>query len=250
MTSPLAPHPPLTDYYEEPSRRTRFVRDLFDRTAPSYERLSSILSFGSGERYRREALERGGLKDGMRVLDVATGTGVVARAAAKIAKQVIGLDPSVGMLLAGRDRQRLPSIQGVGEQLPIRGGSIDFLSIGFALRHLADLRSAFAEYHRVLRPGGRLLILEITPPRSRFGRGVLRAYMGSVVPLLARVTTGAEEAETLMRYYWDTVAACVPPNEILEALRDAGFEASRSVQMGVFSEYRATPTSSPTSASR
>lgn len=237
MHSPLAPHPPLTDYYDEPSRRTRFVRDLFDDTAPWYETMDNVVSFGSGDRYRREALLRNGLTRGMRVLDVATGTGVVARAAATITEDVIGLDPSIGMLLAGRRGRDLPSIQGVGEQLPIRGGSVDFVTIGFALRHLADLRTAFIEYRRVLRPGGRLLILEITPPRSRVARGWLRAYMRGIVPVVARITTRRRDTAKLMRYYWDTIAACVPPNAILDALRDAGFEASRSVQLGIFSEY-------------
>lgn len=237
MRSPLAPHPPLTDYYDEPSRRTRFVRDLFDDTAPWYETVNNVVSFGSGDRYRREALARNGLTSGMRVLDVATGTGVVARAAAAITEHVIGLDPSIGMLLAGRRRRNLPSVQGVGEQLPIRGGSVDFVTIGFALRHLSDLRTAFVEYRRVLRPGGRLLILEITPPRSRVARGWLRAYMRGIVPVVARITTRRRDTAKLMRYYWDTIAACVPPNAILEALRDAGFEASRSVQLGIFSEY-------------
>ena len=237
MTSPLAPHPPLTDYYDEPSRRTRFVRDLFDDTAPWYETVNNVVSFGSGDRYRREALLRNGLKDGMRVLDVATGTGVVARAAAKITEHVIGLDPSIGMLLAGRAKRALPSIQGVGEQLPIRSASVDFITIGFALRHLADLRSAFIEYRRVLRPGGRLLILEITPPRSRLARGWLRVWMRGFVPIVARITTRRRDTATLMRYYWDTIAACVPPNEILTALRDAGVEASRNVQYGILTEY-------------
>ena len=237
MSSPLAPHPPLTDYYEEPSRRTRFVRDLFDDTAPWYDTVNNVVSFGSGRRYRHEALVRNGLKSGMRLLDIATGTGAVARVAATITDHVVGLDPSIGMLLAGRSRRVLPAIQGVGEQLPIRSSSVDFITIGFALRHLADLRTAFIEYRRVLRPGGRLLILEITPPRSRIARGWLRAYMRGIVPVVARITTRRRDTAKLMRYYWDTIAACVPPNEILEALRDAGFQASRKVQLGIFSEY-------------
>ena len=237
MSSPLAPHPPLTDYYEEPSRRTRFVRDLFDDTAPWYDTVNNVVSFGSGHRYRRDALARNGLKSGMRLLDVATGTGVVARAAATITGDVIGLDPSIGMLLAGRAKRTLPAIQAIGEQLPIRSASVDFITIGFALRHLADLRTAFAEYRRVLRPGGKLLILEITPPRSRVARAWLRTYMRGVVPIVARITTRRRDTAKLMRYYWDTIDACVPPGAIIQALNDVGFKASRDVQLGVFSEY-------------
>src|SRR5215208_1196667 len=102
----LAPHPPLTEFYEDPAGRESFVRDIFDESAPWYDRATGFMSFGSanGNRYRREALERAGLKPGMKLLDVATGTGVVARAAASITHNIIGLDPSFGMLAAGKNK--------------------------------------------------------------------------------------------------------------------------------------------------
>ena len=106
--TPIAPHPPLRRFYHH-SERERFVSELFDGSAPWYDWAIAFLSFGSGNWYRRQVLARAGLRKGHRVLDVATGTGVVARAAASItgdSSSVIGLDPSIGMLVAGREKAR------------------------------------------------------------------------------------------------------------------------------------------------
>lgn len=238
MTETLSPHPPLGDYYGEPAERERFVRNLFDRTAHWYDDINDMLSFGSGGRYRRDALARNGLTSGMRLLDVATGTGVVAREALTITPHVIGADASIGMLLAGRSRQHMPIVQSVGERIAVRDASFDMIVTGYALRHFADLHTVFTEYRRILRPGGRVLILELTPPRSRVSYAALHVYMNRLVPFLARLRSGDREVATLMHYYWDTIAACVPPEKILDALRLAGLhDVKRHVAYGIFSEY-------------
>lgn len=241
---PLAPHPDLSDYYARPEERSAFVRDIFDETAPWYEWMIAAPSFGTGFRYRTEALARHGWREGVRLLDLATGTGVVARAALESTGgkgNVVGVDPSIGMLLEARSgpmRSRL--VEATGIALPFRDGSFDMISVGFAMRHFGDLRAAFAEMRRVLVPGGTLLILEITPPRSRIARGALGIYMGRIVPLLTRLRTGSPEAARLMRYYWDTTLHCVPPEVILDALRAAGFQnPRRDVELAIFSEYNA-----------
>jgi len=242
VTAPLPPHPPLESYYGEASHREGFVRNIFDDTAAWYDSTISFMSFGSGDRYRREAVARNGLQPGMKMLDVASGTGIVARAALEATKNdvdIVALDPSIGMMLAGRSKQSLRAVQGKAESLPVASASFDFLTIGFALRHFADLHTVFTECHRVLRPGGCLLILELTAPRSAAGRGLLGVYLGRVVPLYARLRSGNREAATLMRYYWDTIRTCVPPQTIISALEGAGFrEVSRHVELAIFSEYR------------
>ncbi len=238
MPEALPPHPPLRQYYGDAAHREQFVRNIFDDTAEWYDSIIGMLSFGSGNIYRRQALERAGLARGMRLLDLATGTGVVARAASTITDRIITADASIGMLLAGRDRTKLPAIEAKGERLPFRDRTFDMLSVGFALRHFADLRAAFAEYHRVLKPGSGILILEITPPRSRFGRAMLRFHLNRVVPLFARLRSRGRDAEKLMHYFWDTIETCVPPETILDALRASGFEdVKRHVELGTFSEY-------------
>ena len=108
-------------------------------------------------------------------------------------------------------------MQARAEALPFADASFDFVSMGYALRHVADLGRLFAGYRRVLRPGGRVLLLEIAPPESRLRQGLLKAYLGGVVPVLSRLAGGG--SATLMRYYWDTIEACVPPPEILRQLR-------------------------------
>jgi len=234
----LAPHPPLRDFYGDAARRERFVRNLFDDTAPWYDIAIGFLSFGSGQWYRREALCRAGLKAGDRLLDLATGTGVVARAAAAITGDIVGADPSIGMLKAGP--HSLVKVQATSEALPFGDASFDFISIGFALRHFADLHAVFRECRRILRPGGRIAILEVTAPESRLKRALLGAYMGGVVPAVITAMTFRPRVGKLMRYYWATTRDSVRPDTILTALREAGFaDARRGVALAIFSEYSA-----------
>lgn len=235
----VAPHPPLREYYDDPSQRERFVRDMFDETAQWYDWTDRYLSFGSGPWYRRDVLARHGLTQGMRVLDLASGTGVVAREAATITKDIVAADASIGMLAASGETA-WPRVESKAERLPFRDASFDFIVIGFAMRHFADLAVVFAECLRVLRPGGRLLILEITTPESRLGRTLLGAYMGRVVPLAVRMRTRSARAEKLYRYYWETTRDCVRPEVILATMREVGFAtAERNVSVGIFSEYEA-----------
>ncbi|MCU0291532.1 MAG: class I SAM-dependent methyltransferase [Thermoanaerobaculaceae bacterium] len=237
----LAPHPVLADYYGDAPERPHFVQRLFDATAPSYDRIERLIGFGSGPWYRRDALTRAGLQAGMHVLDVAVGTGLVAREAITVAGEsgrVWGLDPSPGMLNEARRLLRLPGILGLGETLPVREASVDFVSMGYALRHLEDLTRTFREFRRVLVPGGRVCILELTRPANRVGRGILRVYLKWVVPFFTGVFTRNRDAKLLMRYFWDTIENCVPPDRILGALSAAGFvRVRRTLALGLFSEY-------------
>ncbi|HVR40707.1 MAG TPA: class I SAM-dependent methyltransferase, partial [Thermoanaerobaculia bacterium] len=182
----------------------------------------------------------------MRVLDLATGTGVVARAEYATTHDIVGADPSIGMLRAGN--HGMPKIGAAAERLPFADASFDMITIGFALRHFADLALVFNECRRVLRPGGRILILEITSPESRIGRAFLGAYMGGVVPLGVLAWTRSRRAAQLMRYYWETTRDCVRPEVILDALRTAGFaDVKRHAELGIFSEYTAVGKSTPVS---
>ncbi|HYI09803.1 MAG TPA: class I SAM-dependent methyltransferase [Thermoanaerobaculia bacterium] len=241
MTKTIAPHPPLTRYYDDPSKREAFVRDIFDDTARWYDMAANMLSFGSGDFYRREAMKRAGARPGLRHLDLATGTGVVARAAAAVTgdpRSIVGMDPSIGMLHAGRTAGA--KVQAPAELLPFADTSFDLITIGFALRHFADLGVVFRECRRVLRPGGKLVILEVTAPENAVARAILGLHMGTIAPAIIRLRTGSSRAAEMVRYYWETTRNCVRPEVILDALRDAGFsEVSRDVQLAIFSEYSA-----------
>lgn len=243
----LPPHVPLQQYYRggegAADERREFVTDLFDKAAPHYDWLNRVMSFGTGLRYRQQALERAGLSRGMRVIDVAVGTGLTARAALNAtegAVAVIGVDASLGMLREARAAGSVISlVRGLAEELPLATHTFDFLTMGYALRHVADLRTTFREHHRILKPGGRLLILELTRPSDSGVRYVLtRVYLKHVVPLLAQFGPDGSGARKLMEYYWDTIDHCVPPETVVSALRDAGFqEVERRLFVGVFSEY-------------
>ena len=235
----LAPHPPLKNFYDDPARREAYVRDIFDETAPWYDWATWFLSWGSGDWYRREALKRIGLAPGMKLLDIATGTGVVARAAIALSANVVGFDASLGMLRSNRTSS--PRVQCPAESLALRDASVDRISIGFALRHFADLAIVFRECRRVLKPGGKLLIMEITAPESRMARAALGVYMGRFAPAVIGLRTRNRKAAELIRYYWETTRDCVRPHVILEALAEAGFEdVQRRVELAIFSEYSGT----------
>lgn len=238
-----APHPPLQAYYEREGDRRAWVLDLFGRTAGDYDRVERMMALGTGSWYRRRALRRAGLSSGMSVLDIGVGTGLVACEAARIVgdpTRVLGVDPCAGMI----DKASVPTgvrlAAGSAESIPAPDGSADFLSMGYALRHIGDLSAAFLEFHRVLKPGGHLCLLEITRPDRPWFRAALRTYMRGVVPLAARFVSRGSGTPTLMRYYWDTIETCVPPQSIVAAIGAAGFvNTHRYVELGIFSEYRA-----------
>ena len=235
------PHPNLPAYYSDAEGKRRFVWGMFDASAGDYDRVDRVLAFGTGSRYRRDALRRGGLAAGMRMLDVAVGTGLVAKEALRIVGAqggVTGIDPSAGMMSAVG--AGLPLVRGRAESLPFAAASFDFVTLGFALRHLSDLDCVFGEFRRVLRPGGRLLVLEITRPEGRVATALLKAYLRGLVPLLAGIVGRSRQTPALYRYYWDTIEACVPPAQVLESLAACGFAgARRHVALGIFSEYEA-----------
>lgn len=238
------PLPAETRYWTRTDNRQRVVNTLFDRSAEHYDRACGIMSFGSGQRYRREALERAGLQPGMHVLDVGTGTGLLAREVIHLlgpSGRVVGLDPSWNMMAAGRRELNFRLVQGLGEHLPFSDAQFDLVTMGYALRHVPDLDQTFEEYRRVLKPNGRLLLLEITRPASTLALVMVRIYLGTVVPLITRISTGSANAAELMRFYWETIEQCVPPATVLTSLGRAGFlPADREVVYGVFSEYTAT----------
>lgn len=244
MSTPeVPPHPTLTKYYATAEERDAAVRRLFDAGARDYELVCWLMSMGTGESYRGQVLKDSGLAAGMRLLDVATGTGLVLRSGTEIVGPTglaIGLDPSSGMLHECRTRSQAPLVQARGEHLPFTSGAFDMVSMGYALRHVPDLGLLFQEYRRVLKPGGKVVILEIAQPTSTVGRRLNKMFLQTIVPRLAQISTGRADAKRMMDYFWDTIESCVPPDVILSALARAGFETTRTVTGGVLGQYLGT----------
>lgn len=221
-------HALIAAYYADPERRLSFVRDLFNRTAHQYDRVNRLFSLGSGAWYRRACLRWAGLQPGQQVVDVAVGTGLLARQALAITgdrELVIGVDVSEAMLAIARDNLGIPLIQGAAEALPLASDGADFVTMGYALRHVADLDTTLREALRILRPGGTAVLLEISPPRRRLGRALASVYIGGIVPLLALLTTRDRRARLLMKYHWETIVNHMPPEAVMAAMAENGFHA-------------------------
>jgi demethylmenaquinone methyltransferase / 2-methoxy-6-polyprenyl-1,4-benzoquinol methylase len=167
------------------------VRTMFDRIAPVYDLMNRVMTAGLDQRWRRLTVQAV-VRPGDRVLDAACGTGDLAIIAAKGGATVTGLDFSERML--ERARRKAPELEWVSGDLlalPFPDASFDAATVGFGVRNVADLPRAIAELHRVLRPGGRLAILEITRPRGPL-RLFYSLWFDRVVPLLGRVLPGGE----------------------------------------------------------
>ncbi len=237
----VKPHPVLSGYYSTETERRECVDDMFDSSAVYYDRINSIMSFGSGKWYRRTALIRAGLKEGCHVLDVGAGTGVVSVLSQEIVGEngnVIAVDPSEGMLAVARENGVKNITQGMGEKLPFPDNSFDFVTMGYALRHVTDLAVLFSEYRRVLKPGGKILILEITKPKPGISYTLVKFYLKRIIPTVTLLFLGSAKAQRLMQYYWDTIEHCVPPETILNTMKSCGLnDTQRHVAQGIFSEY-------------
>lgn len=240
-TGALKSDPRLDQYFANEEQRRVVTKSMFDQAASGYDNAENLTSLGRGARYRREVLQRNGLKSGMALLDVAAGTGLVTIAGHALVGPtgcVWALDPSPGMLAELRKKVDVHIIEGYAESIALPDAQVDFVSMGYALRHVGDLDLAFAQYLRVLRPGGRVCIMEISRPSNALLRGLLRFHIAVVVPLLARLTRRYADVQRLWQYYGDTIEAAIDPKDILDAMRRAGFtDLECTVTLGVLRDY-------------
>ncbi len=194
------------------------VRTMFDRISPVYDAMNRAMTLGLDQRWRR-ASASAVVRPGDRVLDACCGTGDLALAARRAGGSVVGLDFSERMLeRARRKSQEVEWVRGDLLALPFGDGSFDAATVGFGVRNLDDLERGLAELRRVLRPCGRLAILEITQPRGLLAP-FYRLWFDRLVPLLGRLLPGG----SAYTYLPASVRRFPGPGELAELLRSAGF---------------------------
>ncbi|HYZ98418.1 MAG TPA: ubiquinone/menaquinone biosynthesis methyltransferase [Acidimicrobiales bacterium] len=197
--------------------KVRAVRGMFDAIAPRYDLVNRVMTFRMDVGWRRRAVRSLALRPGSTVVDLACGTGDLCRELAAAGLEPVGVDLSLGMLAAARTDA--PLLQGDALRLPLRAGSADGATCGFALRNLVSLEPFFGELARVLRPGGRIALLEVATPPNRLLRWGHRVYFGRVVPVIGGLLSDA----VAYRYLPRSVAYLPTPGELRGMLADAGF---------------------------
>jgi demethylmenaquinone methyltransferase / 2-methoxy-6-polyprenyl-1,4-benzoquinol methylase len=193
------------------------VRQMFDAIAPRYDLVNRIMTFRLDVRWRRTAVKTLALPAGSTVLDLASGTGDLCVDLGRAGYRPLSADLSFGMLSA--DRSGAPRIQADILCLPIPDGAIDGVTCGFALRNLVDLPAFFNELGRVVRPGGRIALLDVGIPHNRLIRWGNDVYFGKVVPKIgALLSDGAA-----YRYLPRSVAYLPDKEQMVADLQHAGF---------------------------
>ena len=194
------------------------VRSMFDAIAPRYDLVNRIMTFRMDVRWRRLTIQDLALPHGSTVLDLACGTGDLCRELAAAGLRPIGMDLSFGMLEAARTDA--PLVHADALSLPVPDRTVDGITCGFALRNFTDLGLFFAELGRVVRPGGRIALLEVAEPANlvlRWGHGL---YFGRVVPRIG----GLLSDPAAYRYLPKSVAYLPEPDVMVGRLADCGFE--------------------------
>ncbi len=201
---------------------------MFDRIAPRYDLLNRVLSLGRDASWRRRAVAAAGLGPGERALDVGAGTGDLALALAKAGPsgRVVALDLAPEMLSRARTRAdaSLRFVVGSAEALPFPDALFSCVVAGFAVRNFGDLPRALGDMRRVLGPGGRVVVLELSLPPNATLRAMHRFYLHRVAPAIATVLGSSAEA---YRYLPASIEAFLDPERVAAALREAGFQRVR-----------------------
>ncbi|HEU4530765.1 MAG TPA: bifunctional demethylmenaquinone methyltransferase/2-methoxy-6-polyprenyl-1,4-benzoquinol methylase UbiE [Steroidobacteraceae bacterium] len=218
----------------DPADKARRVRGVFDSVASRYDLMNDLMSGGLHRVWKQFTLAQTGLKTGQRALDVAGGTGDLSVGMARQVGDsglVVLSDINAAMLARGRERLTNDGVAGNvdylladAQCLPFADAQFDCVTIGFGLRNVTDKAAALASMHRVLRPGGQLLVLEFSHPTAPGLKPLYDAYSFRVLPLLGRLV--ADDADSY-RYLAESIRMHPDQETLLQMMRDAGFEGAR-----------------------
>lgn len=225
MTEPQAPRSWDTEALPEGDEKVRAVRQMFDTIAPRYDLVNRVMTFRLDVRWRRKAVRLLALPAGSTVIDLAAGTGDLCIDLQRSGHRPIAFDLSLGMLQ--NDRSGSPRVQADILRLPLPDGSVDGATCGFALRNLLDLPTFFAELARVVRPGGRIALLDVGVPHNPVIRWGNNIYFGKIVPKIGALLSDGPA----YRYLPKSVAYLPPRAELVELLRAAGFHDAKHLQL-------------------
>jgi demethylmenaquinone methyltransferase/2-methoxy-6-polyprenyl-1,4-benzoquinol methylase len=242
----------VTDTLPRGDEKVRAVRAMFDTIAPRYDLVNRVMTFGLDRRWRRAAVSSLALPPGSLVLDVACGTGDLCRDLTSAGMLALGIDLSAGMLSHAR-AGAAPLVQADALDLPLPPASVDGAVSGFALRNVADLDTLFAELGRVVRPGGRVALLDVSTPRHPLLRAGHKFWFERAVPRIG----AALSDPAAYRYLPRSVAYLPPAAEMVSGLAAAGFAGATRVglsggitQLLTATRAGATPTVTPRRGSR
>jgi demethylmenaquinone methyltransferase/2-methoxy-6-polyprenyl-1,4-benzoquinol methylase len=215
------------------------VARMFDAVAGRYDAMNAVMTFGQERRWRRIVARAVAARPGMRVLDLAAGTGASAMPFAKAGATTVACDFSTGMLAEGRRRHpELTLVAGDALLLPFNDGAFDAVTISFGLRNVARVDRALEELARVTRPGGRIVVLETATPAARPVRAVNRLYTNRVMPRLARLLSSDPSSYA---YLAESAGAWLSQPELAAALRAGGWQevAWRDLMFGAVALHTA-----------
>ncbi|HEX4217215.1 MAG TPA: ubiquinone/menaquinone biosynthesis methyltransferase [Acidimicrobiales bacterium] len=201
------------------SEKTALVRSMFDAIAPRYDVVNRLMTFGLDIRWRRQSVDALGLPAGSLVLDLACGTGDFLKILRREGLNPLGMDLSWGMLAA--NRTGAPLAQADVSALPVADASVDGMTCGYALRNFTDLQAACGELGRVVRPGGRISLLEVAEPEHVLLRIGHRTWFRHVVPVIGGILSDG----AAYRYLPKSTAYLPPTAELRSMLHEAGFSS-------------------------
>jgi demethylmenaquinone methyltransferase/2-methoxy-6-polyprenyl-1,4-benzoquinol methylase len=205
------------------------IKGIFQSIAPRYDLVNALSSLGLDRRWRRAAVRLAELPTGSRALDLAAGTGELTLALAKMGEPALLVSTDFVPRMLTQAQRKMERYQGLtrvvfdladAERLPFKGESFDAVTIGFGVRNLAHRDQNFREVHRVLKPGGRYVILEFAQPPFAPFRAAYHTYLATVVPLWGGLLARDPRA---YRYLRDSIRATLDPEEMARELREAGF---------------------------